>query len=123
MFQFSAHRRGVYMKRMVLVVLFCVLCATAIYSQSVPRGRGGVDPGLTGPPPIFNNSNPWDLMRVPVTVPALSRAPQAHPDDFVSVSQLHIPSKAIKEFARSQQAIKSGDLHGSTAHLQKALRI
>jgi hypothetical protein len=41
----------------------------------------------------------------------------------IPVSQLHIPSKAIKEFERSEKAFRSGDVRTSTEHLQIALRI
>jgi tetratricopeptide (TPR) repeat protein len=41
----------------------------------------------------------------------------------VPVSQLRIPSKALKEFERSQKAFHSGDLRTFVDHLQKALQI
>jgi tetratricopeptide (TPR) repeat protein len=43
--------------------------------------------------------------------------------DPVPVSQLRIPSKAVKEFERSQKAFHSGDVPTSVEHLQKALQI
>jgi tetratricopeptide (TPR) repeat protein len=41
----------------------------------------------------------------------------------IPVSQLRIPSKAIKEFERSQKANQSGDVRASAEHLRKALEI
>src|SRR5260221_4894217 len=49
--------------------------------------------------------------------------PSPHAGYVVPVSQLRIPSKAIKEFERSQKAFQSGDVRASADHLQRALHI
>ncbi len=41
----------------------------------------------------------------------------------VPVSQLRIPSKAVKEVQRSQKAFEAGDIRGSADHLEKAVQI
>jgi tetratricopeptide (TPR) repeat protein len=48
-------------------------------------------------------------------------APQGH--NLVPVSQLRIPSKAVKEYERAQKALHVGDIQASAEHLQKALHI
>jgi tetratricopeptide (TPR) repeat protein len=45
------------------------------------------------------------------------------PGNPVPVSQLRIPSKARKEYERSQKAFRSGDVRASAEHLQNALQI
>jgi len=53
-----------------------------------------------------------------------SATPAARPAvNPVPVSQLRIPSKALKEFERYQKAFHSGDVPTSVEHLQKALQI
>jgi tetratricopeptide (TPR) repeat protein len=56
---------------------------------------------------------------------AESNPPHLNPagSNLVAVSQLHIPSKAIKEFELSQKAIQKHDINTSVEHLQKALHI
>jgi tetratricopeptide (TPR) repeat protein len=41
----------------------------------------------------------------------------------IPVSQLRIPSKAVKEVERSQKAFQTGDLRASAEHLEKAVSI
>ena len=41
----------------------------------------------------------------------------------VPVSQLRIPSKAVKEVERSQKAFEAGDIRASADHLEKAVQI
>jgi tetratricopeptide (TPR) repeat protein len=52
-----------------------------------------------------------DTLRLPAT------------GNLVSKDELLVPPKAILEFQRSQRAYRSGDVRGSTRHLEKALRI
>jgi tetratricopeptide (TPR) repeat protein len=63
---------------------------------------------------------PWIEILPANSAPAPQPSPSLRP---VSVEQLLIPSKAIKELQRSQKAFESGDLRNSNAHLEKALRI
>lgn len=44
-------------------------------------------------------------------------------NNLVSVSQLRIPAKAVKEYERAQKAFRQSDVQGSADHLQKALHI
>ena len=43
--------------------------------------------------------------------------------ETVSIEELRIPPKAVKEIQRSQNALKSGDTRSSARHLEKALQI
>src|SRR6267378_1791105 len=43
--------------------------------------------------------------------------------DTVSMGELRIPPKAVKEIQRSQTALRSGDVRSSAAHLERALQI
>jgi len=43
--------------------------------------------------------------------------------ETVSIQNLRIPAKAVKEIQRSQNALKSGDTRSSAWHLEKALQI
>ena len=44
-------------------------------------------------------------------------------EETISVRDLRIPPKAVKELLRSQNALKSGDARSSARHLEKALQI
>src|SRR6266436_2770448 len=43
--------------------------------------------------------------------------------DAISMGQLRIPPKAVKEIRRAQTALRSGDVRSSAAHLERALQI
>jgi tetratricopeptide (TPR) repeat protein len=43
--------------------------------------------------------------------------------ETISLGELRIPPKAIKEIQRSQTALRSGDVRSSAAHLERALQI
>jgi len=112
------------MKRMIVVLFLLVAFASSIYAQSSPRRRpiGDQSPTNGGLPDVAV-SDPWEdlRLRLEATSPATTTPP--HADHLVPVSQLRIPSKAIKEFQRSEKAFQSGDLRNSAEHLQKALQI
>jgi tetratricopeptide (TPR) repeat protein len=57
-----------------------------------------------------------------VSHPAMS-PPTLLPTNTVSVQELLVPSKAVKEFQRSLKAAQSGDFQSAAEHLQKAIRI
>jgi tetratricopeptide (TPR) repeat protein len=114
------------MKRMIVVLFLLVAFAPSIHSQGAPRRRpiGGQSPN--GGVPSIAVSDPWEdlRLRIEATSPTTpTTTPPPHADHLVPVSQLRIPSKAIKEFQRSEKAFQSGDLRTSTEHLQKALQI
>jgi len=43
--------------------------------------------------------------------------------ETISLGELRIPPKAVKEIQRSQTALRSGDVRSSAAHLERALQI
>ena len=43
--------------------------------------------------------------------------------DAISMGQLRIPHKAVREIERSQSALRSGDVRSSALHLERALQI
>ena len=43
--------------------------------------------------------------------------------ESISMGELRIPPKAVKEIQRSQTALRSGDVRSSAAHLERALQI
>ncbi len=110
------------MKHLIIVLLLSVAFVSNIHAQVSPRRRPIADQSpATGGVPTVAASEPWE---VEATSPATSTiTPPPHANYLVPVSQLRIPSKAIKEFERSQKAFQSGDLRASTEHLQKALQI
>jgi tetratricopeptide (TPR) repeat protein len=115
------------MKRMMVVVFLVVGLASSIHAQRAPSRRpvGAQSPANGGIPSVAV-SDPWEdlRLRLEATSPDTTRTtPPPHADHLVPVSQLRIPSKAVKEFERSEKAFQSGDLRTSTEHLQKALQI
>jgi tetratricopeptide (TPR) repeat protein len=101
-----------------LAVVFLLLLASNLHAQARRRPvsvDGTVDRGVS-------SLGSRDLIPV-VPRPELDPAPPPPRGNPVPVSQLRIPSKAIKEFERSQKAFRSGDLRTSAEHLQKALQI
>lgn len=53
----------------------------------------------------------------------LAQAQSKSPGGIISVNQLEIPTKALKEFQRSQKSFQAGNVPSACAHLEKALRI
>jgi len=103
-----------------ILVLLAFLLTSNLHAQG--RHRSGrppatVNDGLT---PLDPNDPSAALPLRPEVNSAASATPAANP---VPVSQLRIPSKAIKEFERYQKAFHSGDVPTSVEHLQKALQI
>lgn len=58
---------------------------------------------------------------VPIVAVDPSRLPK--PGETISMRELSIPPKAVKELQRSQTAFSSGDIRSSALHLEKALKI
>jgi tetratricopeptide (TPR) repeat protein len=88
------------------------LCAQGMSARPQSGGRY-MNPSLaTGLPDVFSTVSPRsDIHRRP---PAT---------EMISVQELSIPPKALKEFRRSEKAIQSSDLAAAAAHLQKAIEI
>src|ERR1700720_686161 len=113
-----ASRGGIYMK-LTLAVVFLLLLASNLEAQEKRRpvsAAGAVGRGLT-------SLGSFDSIPVVWSDPDLDPTPPPPRRNPVPVSQLRIPSKAIKEFERSQKAFRSGDLRMSAGHLQNALQI
>ena len=110
------------MKRSIVALFLLLPFAANIHAQVSPRRSS---PGDTMPAKRTAVSDPWEdlRLRLEATTPRTSTTTAPRADYLVPVSQLRVPSKAIKEFERSQKAFQSGDLRSSTEHLQKALQI
>jgi tetratricopeptide (TPR) repeat protein len=67
----------------------------------------------------FSQDDPFTLFDVRY----LEQTRPTSPGGVVSVNELAIPTKAVKEFQRSQKSFQAGDLQSACAHLEKALRI
>ena len=110
------------MKRTIVALFLLLPFAASIHAQVSPRRRSP-DDGM--PARRTAVSDPWEDLRLRLesTTPPTSATIAPRAEYLVPVSQLHVPSKAIKEFERAQKAFQSGDLRSSTEHLQKALHI
>ena len=58
---------------------------------------------------------------VPLIPADQSRLPRL--GETISLGELRIPPKAVKEIQRSQTALRSGDVRSSAAHLERALQV
>jgi tetratricopeptide (TPR) repeat protein len=58
---------------------------------------------------------------VPIVAVDPSRVPKT--GETISMGELSVPPKAVKELQRSQTAFSSGDIRSSALHLEKALKI
>jgi tetratricopeptide (TPR) repeat protein len=110
---------GIYMKPIAAVLLLLVL---ALNLNAQIRRRPISPPGITNSgSTLFDPTDPFGIEFARSDSSPANASP--HVGEVVPVSQLHIPSKAIKEFERSEKAFRSGDLRTSTEHLQNALQI
>jgi len=106
------------MKPTILALLAFSL-ASNLHAQS--KGNPASEPGIDASLTSRDATDPFAALRSRLeSNPAPSPSHAVNP---VPVSQLRIPSKALKEFESSQKAFHSGDLRASVEHLQKALRI
>lgn len=109
------------MKSTILVLLAFFLAANL---PAQGRRRSGWPPAtLDGGVTILDPTDPFAAIRSHVESNSAMPAPARPAASSVPVSQLRIPSKALKEFERYQKAFHSGDLSTSVEHLQKALQI
>jgi tetratricopeptide (TPR) repeat protein len=112
-----ARRQGSYMNRTVVGFFTLLLLASTIRAQDAVRRRdvsrtGVLADGASLDAPVIFRSH---LESTPTPGP-----PAAAP---IPVSQLRIPSKALKEFERARKAFQSGEVRASAEHLQKAVQI
>src|ERR1700741_4177223 len=115
-------RFGGRVRSHVLLGAFMKWTATALFFVLVPALQAQrINPNsYPAGTPASNSSAPW--IDVVPTQPAAA----VHSTDSlkpVSVQQLRIPEKALKEIQRSPKAFEAGDLRTSNDHLKKALRI
>ncbi len=103
-----------------ILVLLALFAASDLHAQGRRRGTWSSATANDGPASL-NPNDPFAVIRSRAESNSATPArPAAGP---VPVSQLRIPSKALKEFGRYQKAFHSGDLSTSVGHLQKALQI
>jgi tetratricopeptide (TPR) repeat protein len=103
------------MKRMIASILVVLFFAPHIAAQRVPERRQVMDFAAA-----FLDYDPLSISHLRADSNAAPKPPLANP---VPVSQLRIPSKALKEFERASKAFHSGDIRTSAEHLQKAVQI
>lgn len=107
------------MKKAILVLL-AFLVASNLHAQG--RRRSGWPPATVNHGlGTLDPTDPFAVIRSHAESNSATPAPPA--GNAVPVSQLRIPSKALKEFERYQKAFHSGDVPTSVEHLQKALQI
>lgn len=70
---------------------------------------------------LYAQTEPQPRSLIPSVAVDPSRVP--NPRATISARELLIPSKALKELQRSQDALSSGDVRSSALHLEKALHI
>jgi len=70
---------------------------------------------------LYAQTEPPPHPFVPIVAVDPSRVPKT--GETVSMRELSIPPKAVKELQRSQTAFSSGDIRSSALHLEKALKI
>src|ERR1700693_220202 len=107
------------MKKTILVLL-AFFVAPNLHAQGARRATQPPAPATDGPG-ILDPGDPFAVIRMHTGSNGATPATPA--GNSVAVSQLRIPSKAVKEFERSQKAFHSGDVPTSVEHLQKALQI
>jgi tetratricopeptide (TPR) repeat protein len=112
-------RQGSYMKRTIVGFFVVFFLASHLAAQGAPRRRLPAPPGAMA----FGSSDFNDPLSTFHIGPESVPAPRPLPADPVPVSQLRIPSKALKEFERARKAFQAGDIHTSAEHLQRALQI
>jgi tetratricopeptide (TPR) repeat protein len=105
-----------------ILVLLSFFVAANLHAQS-RRRSGGPSAAVSGGVTILDPTDPFAAIHSRVESNAATPAPAPPAAHSVPVSQLRIPSKAVKELERSQKAFQSGGLFTSVEHLQKALQI
>ncbi len=105
-----------------MIVLLVFFLASDLHAQA--RRRSGWPPATVNDGPnSLDPTDPFAAIRSHVESSSATPAPPRPAANPVPVSQLRIPSKALKEFERSQKAFHSGDVPTSVEHLQKAVQI
>jgi tetratricopeptide (TPR) repeat protein len=115
-----AHRQGSYMKRMIVSFFIILLFASHLAAQ---RNLRRAPAGTSSTIEFGTHLDSRDPLSFFHTRPESNPAPKPSSANPVPVSQLRIPSKALKEFERARKAFQSGDIRISAEHLQKAVQI
>jgi tetratricopeptide (TPR) repeat protein len=102
--------------KVALCSLF-LFCSSSLCAQN-PRLPVPSNPGSSNRPYWF----PTTTIQPP-TSNSEPPSPPVAPGSTVSVNQLQIPPRAIKEMQRAQKSFASGDIRGSVQHLEKAVHI
>jgi len=112
-------------KRTTQLTIYFTLCAMLLSSDSgmhaqgmsrAPAGR--YENGL----PLGSSLGPLDSLARIQSWPAIApcKTPQG---ETISIHDLLIPAGAVKEFQRSEKAVRSGDFQSAAKHLQRAIQI
>jgi tetratricopeptide (TPR) repeat protein len=98
---------------MAVMLMLGTATLTTARPQSVGLGRPGQVPRdlFLEDPEIFVNTGP------------IQKGPGTPASGTVSVNELKLPDKALKELQRSDKALRAGDMRESAEHLEKALAI
>src|SRR5436305_3998913 len=108
------------MKRVIVSFFVVLLFASCLSAQRNARRvlDGGSGIGVSHLSLDLNDPFSPFYTRAESNRPSTPASPRP-----VSVSQLRIPSKAMKEFERARKAFQSGEIRASAEHLEKAVRI
>ncbi len=113
-------RQGSYMKRMIVSSFIGLLFASHLAAQRnlrrVPAGTLSATESRT----YLDSNDPLSFFHMRAESNRTPTPPSANP---IPVTQLRIPSKALKEFERARKAFQSGEIRISAEHLQKAVQI
>jgi tetratricopeptide (TPR) repeat protein len=110
-------------KPAIFVIALAFFLTTSLQAQSKRRSTNSTS-ATANVTPSIDFSDPFSETRVRLAFDSEPAPRGAAPaSNLVPISQLRIPSKAIKEFERGQKALKSGDNLASAEHFQKALEI
>ena len=94
-----------------------LLLAPVVYAQKPTRGGSAAEIGTDRT--LFQ----WFEAFGPAAASARPITPSPQPVKTVSVNDLLVPPKALKELQLSDKARKSGDIRTSNVHLEKAVHI
>ena len=108
-------------KRATQLTIYLTLCAMLLSSGSCVHAQGM----SRVPAGRYSSARPGgsalDSLASIQPRPAIARTtPQG---EAISVHDLLIPAGAVKEFQRSEKAVRSGDFRSAAHHLQNALQI
>jgi tetratricopeptide (TPR) repeat protein len=106
--------------KVIFALALTFFAACDLSAQAHRRATAGS--GMADGPSIPTEASDPLTLRMRLGLDAEPAAPP-RPGNPIPVSQLRIPSKAMKEFERSQKAFQSGDIPTSAEHLQRALQV